>query len=115
LQGQALTHVAQIAKDVAVAAIDLDLPRIAQHLSKLDPHECEKFPPYLRVLHGLNPQLFVKLFQDIDLKTAAENWPKRLQKDRKEIRRHARKIFRLARDHGPDGIRALAARLLRKR
>jgi hypothetical protein len=67
------------------------------------------------VLHDLNPELLVKLFQHIDVKTAAENWPKRLQEDPQEIRRHARKVFRLARDHGPGGISALAARLLRKR
>lgn len=115
LQAQALTRVAEIARDVAVSTINLDLPRIAQHLSKLQPHECEGFPPYLRVLHVLNPELLVKLFQHIDLKTAAENWPKRLQEDRKEIRRHARKVFRLARDHGPHDISALAERLLRRR
>jgi hypothetical protein len=67
------------------------------------------------VLHGLNPQLLLKLFQSIDLKIAAENWPNRLKDDRKELRRHARKVFRLAREHGPHDITALADRLLRKR
>jgi hypothetical protein len=111
LQTWALTRVAEVAKDIAISSIETDLSRIVDRLARLEGIDCEELPMFLRFVDKLAPDLLVRLFQDVNLKVASDNWPKRLQEDNKEVRRGAREIFLIVRDRSEGDLKALAERL----
>jgi hypothetical protein len=111
LQAVALSRMAALAKDLAVAALDSEQARIAEHISKLDMMDCEELPVFLEFIEQFAPDLLPKLFQAVDLKTASVNWQAPLKNHRKQVRDGARQIFRFAGRHARGELKALADRL----
>jgi hypothetical protein len=111
LQAVALYRVAEVAKDIAVAAVEADQTRIAEHLAKLEGIDCEELPVFLDFADQLAPGFVAEVFRAVDLKTALDNWPKPLLDARRQVRHGARKIFRFACKSSEGELKALAERL----
>jgi hypothetical protein len=111
LQTVALYRVAEVSKDIAVAAVEADHARIAEHLAQLGGMDCEELPMFLDFVDQLAPGFLAKVFRAVDLKTALESWPKPLLDARKEVRHGARKVFIFACKSSEGELKALAERL----
>jgi len=111
LQAVAISRVAALAKDLAVAALDSEQARIAEHISKLDMMDCEELPVFLEFIEQFAPDLLPELFGAVDLETAPVNWQAPLKNHRKQVREGARLIFRFASRHARGELKALADRL----
>jgi hypothetical protein len=111
LQAIALSRVAEVAKDVAIAALDSDQPRIAGHLAKLGEMDCEELPAFLAFIDQLAPGFLAKVFAAVDPGVASESWPKFLLADRQQVRQGARKVFLFAYKNSEGTLKSLAERL----
>jgi hypothetical protein len=111
LQAVALARIGEVAKDIAVAALDSEQVRIVNHLSTLSVIDCEELPVFLEFVEQFAPGFPARLFAAVDLKTASASWPAALVNTRKEVRQGARLLFKFASRHAGDDIKALADRL----
>jgi hypothetical protein len=114
IQAWALDRVAEVDPTVAVAVLNSNRQDILARLSNLQGIDCEELPAFLRTAERLVPGVLRELFREVDPATATEKWPPHLSDRRREVRRGARGLLTLIREHGESGLKGFADRLLER-
>jgi hypothetical protein len=112
VQANALAGMASIDASLVAATLDAGVEAIAARLTQLAGIDCKGFAQFLRAADGLRPKFLVDVFQRVDPVVATEKWRVTMSEAQSPIRRGAKAICVLAREHGPPALKAVSRKLL---